>query len=73
MLTHLLKKPLTRENLHVSLSDTRKERWQEIISRLDITQNSKTAFKTIKKLNSDKKPDQRIVAMTELNSRTIAG
>ena len=47
-----------------SLSVTRRERWMETVSNIDMTHNSKMAWKTINKHNSDKKPQTIAAAVT---------
>ncbi len=52
------------ENLLSSISNEQRERWCEVISNIDMTHNSKKAWTTIRKLNSDKAPQPRIAAVT---------
>ncbi|KAK3885135.1 hypothetical protein Pcinc_010617 [Petrolisthes cinctipes] len=52
------------EDLLTSISNVQKERWQEVITNIDMTHNSKKAWMTIKKLNSEKAPQSRIAAVT---------
>lgn len=57
VLTHLLRNSTCIPQRH-------KKRWQEIISGLDMTQNRKKAWKTIKKLHVDKELYQCITSVT---------
>ena len=52
------------EDLTASITKEKAERWRDLISSTDLTHNSKKAWTTIKKLNSEKKPQTRIAAVT---------
>ncbi len=42
----------------------KKELWQELITGIDMTQNSKQAWKTIQKLNTERNKNTKIAAVT---------
>ena len=46
------------------MSEERKGRWQEVITSVDMTHNSKRAWQTLKKLNTEKNNKTRIAAVT---------
>ncbi|GFR95234.1 RNA-directed DNA polymerase from mobile element jockey-like [Elysia marginata] len=52
------------EDLTTLLADERSERWKELITSVDITHNSKKAWATIKRLNSEKNVQTRVAAVT---------
>ena len=52
------------EELSKLLADERSERWKEVVTSIDMTHNSKKAWATIKRLNSEKPPQSRIAAVT---------
>ncbi|KAK3892154.1 hypothetical protein Pcinc_003990 [Petrolisthes cinctipes] len=52
------------ETLLSSISEERKGRWQEVITSVDMTHNSKRAWQTLKKLNTEKNNKTRIAAVT---------
>ena len=52
------------ESLLNQLTEERKARWKELITNIDLTHNSKKAWKTIKNLISENKPPSRVAAIT---------
>ena len=52
------------ETLLTSLSEFRGERWEELVTSIDMTRNSKKAWKVINRLNSDSQPEQRCPQVT---------
>ena len=52
------------EELLSSLNEVRKERWRELVSSVDMTHNSKQAWKTVRKLNTESQPQACIPGVT---------
>ncbi|GFR60473.1 RNA-directed DNA polymerase from mobile element jockey-like [Elysia marginata] len=52
------------EDLTTLLANERSERWKELITSVDMTYNSKKAWATIKRLNSEKNVQTRVAAVT---------
>ena len=46
------------------MNNERIERWKELVTNIDLSLNSKRAWKTISKLNGEKKTNPRVAAVT---------
>ena len=52
------------ENLLASISEERKNCWRDMITNINLTRNSKKAWKTLKKLNTEQTSTARTAAVT---------
>ena len=52
------------ESLMTSLNEARRDRWRETVSSIDMTHNSKMAWKTLNKLNAVNQPQKRMAGVT---------
>ena len=53
-----------RETLMALVGGERKERWNEVMSSIDMTHNSKRAWATIRKLDCENAPPKRVAGVT---------